>query len=330
MNFLSEHNFLLIPIFAFCLIAFKYDHKNKLVVTKLKYVLYVLIMMCVLGLFSFLTSYWYVIRYSSLLDKSSQVTEMVHLIEVISLKVANVFFLWNSVFKRKNQVKFLNEIIALEFQIKKLDQLKSYKSLRRVSFKYLTVTATFYAIFFAAKCIFVFTKLLTLFFVSLYYMTCVIYVCMMIIFLLCIVRTQRNLFRVLNNYVMLLKNQRKNESMMIAVLKIHSQLYKTIKYFNESFGFGCLGVMIFIIGDQTCHIYTGPMISLDKNIDFNYDRTSLNSNMNIFWIASIIILFSFLGVECERTQIEAEKLLFVFDTSNFSDINSVVIKLNIS
>ena len=282
-----------------------YDSKLHLVRTKSVYAIYsVLICALTQGPYWIISS-MFVESFTAIEKTYSPVSEMVYIVEVWAIDIAYIIFLWNALFNRFKQVKFLNKVLEIEGEILKFHRVTCNKKWKRTSLKYFFAVFLFYVIISFFKFFYVFEGNSERKFILLFYAFGAFYFSTLIILLLMIVKVQRHLFWIiLKELKMMLHASNYNVKEISKICELHNQLYGTIKMFNESFGLCYVGIFFYNVGMHTCQLYIGPYSATIQKLPNIF---KFNACLNGFWTLPSLLLCAMLGHECEKTKCEAEK-----------------------
>ena len=306
MNFLLSQNYLIKVLLLAFVLTINYDTKLNVVNTKKSYVFYCLITAICSQIPYWIISKFYVQFTSNNIPKGSEVSEIVHIIEVWSVECGFLLLFWSELVCRNNQVKFLNELIAIENEIRKMQPLKCYNQFKKLSVALLIGAIAFYLALWFIKSFYIFKNEILLQLSLLYYMCFAVLMDMFAILILMVVKMQREMFKALNHQ--LAQNTKNLSNCNIRKLKqilvLRNKLSGTMKMFNGSFGVICLAFFLYGCGIQTCFIFNGPFL-LHRLTNATTAQT-FNGFMNIFWLTPLLILLSLLGLECQKTKTEAD------------------------
>ena len=137
-------------LLIFSLLPYKYDSKLHLVKAEKKYVVMSIAITCLIQAIYVTVSLITMEGFSEFVQKNSAVSEMVTYLEVWSLEIGIIIMFCNGMIKKKEQVRFLNNISAIEVKINSLkfgfNQKEIYAKYWWTSIGTLIVTIGFFSI----------------------------------------------------------------------------------------------------------------------------------------------------------------------------------------
>lgn len=150
MRFLSTQKVIMIFLFIFSLMPYKYDSKLHIVKAKKKYVMMSIIISSFLQIFYLFVAIITIKSFSGFVEEDSKVTEMVYMVEIWSLEIGVLIIFCNGLIKKNKQVRFLNYVSAIECKINRLkylfNQKEVYQKFMRTSLQTQIATIAFYGI----------------------------------------------------------------------------------------------------------------------------------------------------------------------------------------
>lgn len=326
MNFIviQERSILILLVFS----AVVFKCKNNRIVTSTYLLVYSVTIFTILQVFYWYLGYVFVTEFTYH-EIKSEVTDMVHSLELIVLEYGLVLIFFNSIWNRNNQEKYLNGIVDLEEATKKLiltfNQVDCHKSIDKTSnilyFSSVVFDGCVFSIQIYLRQHF---ELLT---ASFYYMLCAHLINKLVIFLLMVVRMQKNLFQAFNeNLTQVLSTSAFNSSDLVKLFRLHKKMVKSIELFKNSFGMVCTALFLYVVGCQTCDMYLGPFNTLTAAIT---SKSILNAVMNTIWVFPIIFLLSFLAFDCKRTFDESNQMYSILEreSNDYENVGKDMVKL---
>lgn len=312
MNFLLSQEYFSIFLLLTNLITFKYDRKLEKVKTSNVYLFYSLLMTIVTQLIFIEIAQIFLRHYKSLAS-DSLVVQMLFSFQTFILELLIFLFSYNGIARRNYQVKFLNKLVEIERDVQSLCQYFCSKNLRSQSLQYFTMVIVYFILLFFLK-LFLWSQIsINVIFVVLSFMLVTIFFCVYIIYMLMTVKMQKKIIKALNLKLesMLKKPRNLQFQELKKVMVVHNKIYKTLRMFNQAFGLICFAFFVFIVGMETCHIYTGPINTMLNPFNV-YEKTTALAFQNVLWIAPQIFLFFKLSVECEKCKREVERVNVIF------------------
>lgn len=322
-------------LLIFCFVVFKYDPKRKIVRSGKMLVTYCLCIAIFLQ-----TSFIYIanLHFKSLatdIDRGSEVTKMIHMLESWYLEICYVIVVINAIFNRKKQGKLLNEILQIEIICNKLKYQnhvsKTYKNLKWMSIAFVTGTFTFifliFTVFFKG---FYYDDITTMITVTLDLLLTFFYN-LILLLMVFVVQMLHHLFRTLNlnihhkiqeinNCITLF-----NLEELTNLLKIHCRLNRTIKMFSESFGISYLGLYIYNVGTLTTEFYLAYLIPQDY-LEMNHLLFINYIVFNIIWCCPLVINFGLMTSACNNVKNDVEALMQMVNNIEMKDQKSEEVK----
>ena len=141
MKFLSTQFYAMSILQIFGVLPYKYCSKINLVTSNKKYFICSIIIFCLIQ-FAVLDFFFSTAKiFSLVVQKGSQVTEMVHFILLTSYEIGLLVIFFNCLINRNKQIKCLNNIVQLEGAVNdlkyKLSQKEIYRKFRSTSTWYV-------------------------------------------------------------------------------------------------------------------------------------------------------------------------------------------------